>query len=149
MRFITLAARWPPRRTLFASEMPPTPGARVDPPPPPFVSSATAAARSMTRSHSMSVKSEPKIISAAPSDRRTSAAEFSSKSQARTALDSAYEFTASRAHRREAQRRFFAHGVRVAAPRNHWHHPENRESGGLVLQAPSRPAGTEASAGPR
>jgi len=100
------------------------------------VSSPTAAARNMTRSHSMSVKSEATMISAAVSDRRTSAAEFSSRSQARTALDSAYKFTASRAHRREARRRSVGHGVRAEAPRKHWHRRANRESRGLVSQAP-------------
>jgi hypothetical protein len=47
------------------------------------------------------------------------AAELSSKSQPRTALDSAYKFTASRALRREAQRRCAGRDVRAAAPRTH------------------------------
>jgi len=101
------------------------------------VSSPSAAARRSTRSHSISVKSEATMISAAASSRRISAADSSSKSQARTALDSAYKFTASHALRQEARRLGADRGVGAATLGNNSHRLGNRWSGGLASRAPA------------
>ncbi len=90
------------------------------------VNSFNVAARNSTRSHSMSVKSEATIISAAAKWRRTSPAAASSSSQANTALDSAYKFTVSRALHREAVRRCVDLGVDGAVPHTNSHRRGSR-----------------------
>lgn len=80
------------------------------------VSSPRVTARMSTRSHSIRVRSEATMNSAAANDLRTSCAELSSKSQARMALDSAYRFTWNRALHPAAARHCVCQDACAAMP---------------------------------